>query len=203
MAVRVATSDPKPSIKLPGFDYFYFNKKLPNGTECVAVIPQSLRGIVRKNFVFDDAALRYDDELKASVLQLDFDEAPTADPALPDDPQTGWGDHDHLTASDSADPELLAQMIQNTPVIPNRGIRPATARKQAAAARAAEHNLDLDLLMILDQVCTAFNYTCKRIGVAEKPRAMEAQKIAVTAVIPWLKSKGVNLSEEEEKALSL
>lgn len=203
MAVRVATSDPKPSIKLPGFDYFYFNKKLPNGTECVAVIPQSLRGIVRKNFVFDDAALRYDDELKASVLQLDFDEAPTADPALPDDPQAGWGDHDHLTASDSADPELLAQMIQNTPVIPNRGIRPGTARKQAAAARAAEHNLDLDLLMILDQVCTAFNYTCKRIGVAEKPRAMEAQKIAVTAVIPWLKSKGVNLSEEEEKALSL
>jgi hypothetical protein len=81
-------------------------------------------------------------------------------------------------------------------------VRPATVRKRNAESRAAEHNIDVDLLMLLDQACAGFNYACKRIGTAEKPRAMEAQKILVTCMIPWLKERGVKLSEEEEKSMS-
>lgn len=203
MAVRIATSDPKPSTKANhhGFLYFYYNKKLPNGGECAALIPQSLQDIVKKGFTFDDNVLAFDTNLKASLLQLDFDEPAVEDPSLPPG-EEGWSDHDHLTATGAADPEALSEVAQRTAVIPNRGVRPATARKRNAESRAAEHNLDVDLLMLLDQVCAAFNYASKRIGSVEKPRAMEVQKLATTALIPWLKDRGVRLSEEDEKAMS-
>jgi hypothetical protein len=200
MAVRIATSDPKPSVRNQGYDFFYFNKRTASGTECVALLPHSLRGIVHKGFVFDDASLQFDENLKASVLQLDFDEPPVGDPALPPS-EEGWGDPDHLTALEPSGPST-ATAVANRPFIPNRGIRPATARKRDAAARAAEHNIDVDLLALVDQVCAAFNYACKRIGTAEKPRAMEAQKLVVTAVIPWLKQRGAVLSEDDEKAMT-
>ncbi len=204
MAVRIATSDPKPSVKPDhhGYYYFYFNKKLPNGGECAALIPESIRDIVKKGFTFDDSCLTYNTELKASVLQLDFDEQELADPALPPR-EEGWSDPDHLAAFEAADPHVMTAVAQRTAVIPNRGVRPATVRKRNAEARAAEHNIDVDLLMLLDQACAGFNYACKRIGTAEKPRAMEAQKILVTCMIPWLKERGVRLSEDEEKAMSI
>ncbi len=203
MAVRIATSDPKPSAKPNhhGFLYFYYNKKLSNGGECAALIPSSLQDIVKKGFTFDDNVLIYDTDLKASLLQLDFDEPAVADPSLPPG-EEGWSDHDHLTATGTADPQALAEVAHRTAVIPNRGVRPATVRKRNAESRAAEHNLDVDLLMLLDQACAGFNYACKRIGTAEKPRALEAQKILVTCMIPWLKERGVKLSEEEEKVMS-
>lgn len=203
MAVRIATSDPKPSTRTPDYDYFYFNKQTPAGGECAALIPHSLRGIVKRGFTFDDRTLRYDAELKASVLELDFDEPPVADPQLPADSDAGWGDPDHLTALQAAEPQALTAVAERHGAIPNRGARPATLRKRNAEARAAEHNLEVDLLMLLDQVCSAFNYASKRIGVGEKPRAMEAQKLATTALIPWLKARGVALTDDEEKALSL
>jgi hypothetical protein len=203
MAVRIATSDPKPSTKPNhhGFLYFYYNKKLANGGECAALIPSSLQDIVKKGFTFDDNALAFDTDLKASLLQLDFDEPSVADPSLPPG-EEGWSDHDHLATTGAADPQALAELAHRTAVIPNRGVRPATVRKRNAESRAAEHNIDVDLLMLLDQACAGFNYACKRIGTAEKPRALEAQKILVTCMIPWLKERGVKLSEEEEKSMS-
>jgi hypothetical protein len=203
MAVRTATSDPKPSIKPEhaGFLYFYYNKRTQAGSECAALIPKSLQGIVKNGFIFDDAALAYDTTLKASVLQLDFDEPAVENPSLPPDEQ-GWADHDHLTAQHSAEPEALRDVAARSTTIPNRGSRPATSRKHNAAARAAEHNIDVDLLMLLDQACAGFNYACRRIGTAEKPRAMEAQKILVTCMIPWLKQRGVLLSDEDEKGMN-
>lgn len=203
MTVRIATSDPKPSTKPEhiGFLYFYYNKKTQSGGECAALIPKSLQDIVRRGFAFDDQALAFDTTLKASVLQLDFDEPAVEDPSLPPS-EEGWADHDHLTATGSAEPQALAAVAERTAAIPNRGVRPATVRKRNAESRAAEHNIDVDLLMILDQVCAAFNYASKRIGSVEKPRAMEAQKLATTALIPWLKQRGVALSEEDEKGMN-
>lgn len=203
MAVRIATSDPKPSAKPDhhGYYYFYFNKKLPSGGECAALIPESIRDIVKKGFTFDDSCLTYNTELKASVLQLDFDEQELADPALPPR-EEGWSDPDHLAALEAADPHLMTAVAQRPAVIPNRGVRPATVRKRNAEARAAEHNIDIDLLMLIEQASRAFNLTCKLIGTAEKPRPMEAQKIVVTCMIPWLKERGVTLSDEDEKAMN-
>lgn len=203
MTVRIATSDPKPSSKPDhqGFLYFYYNKRTASGGECAALIPRALQDIVKKGFTFDDSALVFDTDLKASLLQLDFDEPPMGDPSLPPG-EEGWADHDHLTSTGSAEPQALAAVAERTAVIPNRGVRPATVRKRNAESRAAEHNLDLELLMLLDQACAGFNYACKRIGTAEKPRAMEAQKILVTCMIPWLKQRGVLLSDEDEKGMN-
>jgi hypothetical protein len=210
MAVRIATSDPKPSTRPEhrDYDYFYFNKQTPSGGECAALVPHSLRGLVQRGFAFDDAALRYDETLRASVLELDFDRPAVPDPALPADPELGWGDPDHLTALEPTRPATAVAVAERpaaaapAPLIPNRGLRPATLRKQAAAARAAEHNLDVELLLILDQVCAAFNYASKRIGSVEKPRALEVQKLVVTSAIPWLKQRGIALSDDEEKAMT-
>jgi hypothetical protein len=203
MAVRIATSDPKPSARADhhGYHYFYYNKKLPSGGECTALIPDAICDIVKKGFTFDDSCLTFNKKLQASLLQLDFDEPAVADPSLPPR-EEGWSDPDHLTALESADPHAMTAVAQRVTPIPNRGVRPATVRKRNAESRAAEHNIDVDLLMLLDQACAGFNYACKRIGTAEKPRAMEAQKILVTCMIPWLKERGVKLSEEEEKAMS-
>lgn len=203
MAVRIATSDPKPSAKPDhhGYHYFYYNKKLPSGGECAALIPDAICDIVKKGFTFDDSCLAFNTELKASLLQLDFDEPAVANPSLPPR-EEGWSDPDHLTALESADPHAMTAVAQRVTPIPNRGVRPATVRKRNAEARAAEHNIDIDLLMLLDQVCAAFNYTTKRIGSVEKPRAMEVQKLTVTALIPWLKQRGVALSEDDEKSMN-
>jgi hypothetical protein len=203
MAVRITTSDPKPSTKTEhrGYYYFYFNKKLANGGECAALVPDSIRDIVKKGFVFDDSCLTFDTDLKASVLKLDFDEPELADPAIPAR-EEGWSDPDHLAALESADPQAMTAVAHRAAVIPNRGVRPATVRKRNAEARAAEHNIDIDLLMLIEQASRAFNLTCKLIGTAEKPRPMEAQKIVVTCMIPWLKERGVTLSDTDEKAMN-
>ena len=203
MTVRIATSDPRPSSRPEhhGYCYFYFDKRLDNGGEATALIPHSIRDIVKKGFPFDDSCLTYNKTLQASVLQLDFEGKAQADPLLPAR-EEGWSDPDHLTALEAADPQAMTAVIQRSAAIPNRGVRPATVRKRNAESRAAEHNIDVDLLMLLDQACAGFNYACKRIGTAEKPRAMEAQKILVTCMIPWLKERGVKLSEDEEKAMN-
>lgn len=204
MAHRIATSDPKPSSRPQsrGYYYFYFNKRTASGGECMALVPESIRDLVKKDaFMFDDRCLEWDENLQASVLKLDFDNPALEDSSLPPR-EEGWSDPDHPTALEPADPHALTAVAQRQAVIPNRAPRPATVRKHNAAARAAEHNIDVDLLMLLDQVCAAFNYTSKRIGSVEKPRAMEAQKLATTALIPWLKQRGVALSEDEEKAIS-
>lgn len=204
MAHRIATSDPKPSSRPQsrGYYYFYFNKRTASGGECMALIPESIHDLVKKDsFMFDDRCLEWDENLQASVLKLDFDNPPLEDPSLPPREQ-GWSDPDHPAALEPADPHALAAVAQRQAVIPNRGLRPATLRKRNAEARAAEHNIDVDLLMLLDQACAGFNYACKRIGTAEKPRAMEAQKILVTCMIPWLKERGVKLSEDDEKAMN-
>jgi hypothetical protein len=202
MTLRYATSDPRPSNKPQhrGYYYFYFNKKLENGGECAALVPESIHNIIRKDFPFDDSILKYDPTLEASILQLDFDAPQAANPSLPPR-EEGWSDPDHLTAQGAADPAAMNAVAQHHAVIPNRGVRPVTVRKRNAAARAAEHNIDIDLLMLIEQASRAFNITCKLIGTAEKPRPMEAQKIVVTCMIPWLKERGVALSEEDEKAM--
>lgn len=201
MAEHTVLSDPKPSGRNRGFFYIYYDKPTANGGHCVALIPPALRDLVRKGFVLNEHDLYWDEQQGASVLGLDFEQPPAGDPALPPDPEAGWSDHDHCAASAAADPALLAQLM--TATIPRRSVHPATARKHAAEQRASEQNIDIDLLLLIEQVCAAFNYACKRIGVAEKPRAMEAQKLATTALIPWLKAKGVSLSEDDEKAMSL
>ncbi len=202
MAVRIATSDPKPSTKANhhGFLYFYYNKKLPNGGECAALIPQSLQDIVKKGFTFDDNVLAFDTNLKASLLQLDFDEPAVEDPSLPPG-EEGWSDHDHLTAAGPADPELLAELAQRTAAIPNRGVRPETVRKQLAEAIPDDQKIPAEFLRRLKWLTIAQRIACSDLRVRETPRALEAQKLVVTAWIDYSKSIGVEYSDAEEKAM--
>lgn len=209
MAVRLATSDPKPSSRNPGYWFFYYNRKTDKGTDCLALIPDALRGIVKENFCFDDSAIRWSEELGASVLVLDFDEpAQESEPALPAHHEAGWRDPDHFTAAigSGSDPAALAAVLERQAeltghAIPNKGVRPATARKQDAAARAAEHNIPVDLLTINEQVCRTFNYISARIGSGEKPGAVIAQKLTAIAYIAYSNKVGINLSDDDKDTL--
>lgn len=215
MAVRRATSDPKPSHKNPGFQFFYYSQKLPSGSEACCLIPDALSGIVRKGFIFDDAAIRYDEALKSSILELDFDEPQAeGEPALPAEPDAGWRDHDHLTAAYPAgsnatelaavlerSEQLVNPLTAKRPDLPPSGVRPATARKRAAAARAAEHNLNTELWMISEQVCAAYNYIARRVGSSEKPGAVITQKLTAIAYIAYSNKVGIALSDDEQNSL--
>jgi len=193
MATRIVTTDPKQSNKSPDYYYVRFNDKTPTGTEKTFSFPKALAGIISKNYMFDDSALKWIDPV-GWVLQLDFDAAPTDDPQLPPNPEAGWSDPDHLTAI--ALPEPAPQ-----PVIPNRGVTPQTARKHAAAALAAEHNLPVEFLERLWLLGRGQNFMARLIGVSEKPRPEVAQRLVVTAFIDYCRGEGVNLGEQEEKLL--
>lgn len=184
MAPRLITSSPRPSIRHHGWFYSYYNAKTARGTDCVAVFPKSLVSVIKPGFTFDDEThLQWDEQLGASVLTVDFHTPPEGSPSLPPNQAAGWRDPDGVL-TELAEPEALKATATRLGVIPE------------------PPKLDHALEELLEQACMAFTYACRRIGVAEKPRAMEAQKIAVTCMIPWLKAKGVTLSDEEEKAMS-
>lgn len=185
MAPRIITSEPRPSIRHPKWHYCYFNAKTNSGRQCVAVIPNSLVGVVRRGYAFDDETdLHWNDDLQASVLTVDFDTPPEGDPAQPPDKDTGWADPDTAASLGVADPTVLRQFAAE------RGLIPEPPK------------LDASLEELLEQACMAYNYACRRIGVVEKPRAMEAQKLVTTCLIPWLKDRGVTLTQDEERAMT-
>lgn len=203
MAVRIATSDPQPSAKCPGYWMFYFNKKTKNGSECVAVIPESLADIVRKNFVFDDDVLRWDSALGASVLSLDFDGEPSSpEPALPADPEAGWGDPDHLAAAipspePEPEPEPIPAAVPPPAQIPNRGVRPQTARKHNAQVTGTA--LPSALLRTIKDVCATYNTAVALItpSTPDSFRYVTAQKLTAIASIPYYRQQGIALTEDD------
>lgn len=187
-------SDPKPSIRCAGWDFVYYDRKTSRGTDCLALIPPSLRGVVKRGFSFPDESLQFDEALRSWVLSVDFDQPPTESPAIPDHSEAGWRDPDY--SAPVSDPVALQQMKQHLD-----NVMAATVVREPAA-EPAKHSLDPGLAALIDQVALAYNHTCRQLGVTERPRAMEAQKILVTCLIPWFKERGVALSGEEEKAMS-
>jgi len=200
MALRLVTTDPVISNKSPDHFYVRYNDRTPTGTEKTFCFPKALIGIIHKGWGFDDSILKWDDQIKASVLRLDFDGTPAEDPQLPPDPEAGWSDPDHLTAF-LPEPVPVQTPAQHSNVIPNRGVTPQTARKHAAAERAAICNMPASFLDRLETLCKGQLYIQKRLCITEKPRAMEAQKILMAAWIDWRKESGSVFTEDEEKAM--
>jgi len=203
MAVRHITSDPRPSLRHTGWHYAYFSKQTAAGGECAVIFPPSISDIVKKGFAFDDSCVIYDEQLKASVLTLDFgvDESEPQElpePSLPADPEFGWGDPDRLPASPPAG------QVQQNGIVPSGGVRPQTLRRRAA------NQLDPDLSKVPPQLLK-MGIEISRLflvvdsllkpAVNDSSRALIAQKLTCSAAIPYYRSVGVNLSEEEAQSL--
>ena len=195
MAVRQITSDPKPSTRLQGYWYAYYNKATPEGGECVAVFSPALRDLIRKGFAFDDSVVEYSEDLRASVLNLDFTEPANPDgPSLPPDPEAGWGDPDCLPSTNGG--------CVNPP---RAGHRPSTLRKQLAQTIAdSGSQLPADFLKINLEVSRAFLLQLKMLGstVNEGRRADVAQKLTAIASIPYYRAKGVELTDDDVKGMT-
>ena len=201
MAIRHITSDPKPSSRHGGWLYAYYNKPTRTGGECTVILPYVIADVVRKGFAFDDSCITYDESLGASVLQLDFDEpAHLGEPALPPDPETGWGDVDRLPAS----PPLLNSNDDHQEP-PRAGCRPASLRRRDAARTAIQGaQLPADFLKINLEVNRSFlmQYALISPAVGEARRADVAQKLCAIASIPYYRQKGVALTDDDVKAIT-
>lgn len=208
MAVRTITSDPKPSAKHTGYFYAYYNQATRNGGEATVIFPPVIKDIVRRGFSFDDSIIRFDEALKASVLELDFDAPQNEDdPSLPPDRENGWCDPDYLpaTPADSSEPPAFP---------PRAGLRPPAVRKQMMA-RVTQENAQLRsqvaagadlppaLRTIASEVAQCFLYQYQLLGsVADTRRGDIAQKLTAIACIPYYRNVGVTLTDDDVKAMT-
>jgi hypothetical protein len=196
MATRTVLSEPRQSRYHPTWHYVYYDAKTNDGRNCIAVIPNSLKGIVHRGTTFEDTQLKFDPELRASVLEMDFHEPPPGDPALPPDQDSGWRDSDYRP--ELGDPEQLREVMNRLESL--NGSHQAT---QQQTPQPSAPQMDPALQTLVDQACLAYTYASRRLGVVEKPRSMEAQKLITTCLIPWLRDRGVALTPDEERAMTL
>jgi hypothetical protein len=204
MAVRRITSDPKPSQRLQGWHYAYYSKQTAAGGECTVVFPPSIADLVKKGFAFDDGLVVYDESLKASVLTLDFDVDQTEpqdlpEPSLPADLESGWGDPDGLPASPPT-----VQPGPSSVIVQSGGVRPQALRRRAASQLDPDlSKVPAPLLKMGVEISRLFLVVDSLLkpAVNDSSRALIAQKLAVSAAIPYYRSVGVTLSEEEAQSL--
>lgn len=202
MAIRHITSDPKPSARHTGWLYAYYSKATANGGECTVIFPPAVADLVRKGFAFDDSCVAYDESLRASVLQLDFSDAPPVDePSLPPDPEAGWGDVDRLPATPpiSQPPAVIEGDFHRA------GVRPQALRRREAQRQAVEGaQLPAAFLKINLEVNRSFllQYALISSSVGEARRADVAQKLCAIASIPYFRQVGIELTEDDVKGMT-
>jgi hypothetical protein len=194
MTVRQITSPPKPSAKHQGWFYSYYNHKTAAGGECAVVFPPVLKQLIKPGFAFDDSCIKWSDELRASVLELDFDEQPE-EPSLP--PEDGWGDPD--TIAPSANGHAMAAVLERA------GTRPPATRKREATEQAIQGaQLPAGLMKIGLEVTHLYLMQYRLLSsIPESSRALIAQKLTACAAIPFYRSAGVSLTEEDIQAISM
>lgn len=204
MALHTITSEPRPSIRHHGWHFAYYDKATPSGRQCVVTFPASIADTIRPGFKFDEAtSVRWDDALKASVLHLDFHELEgLVEPALPPDPESGWGDPDYPAPSSHIQQPKLSSP---EPAAAPRPMR-APAHRRAEARQAAEQGAQLPAayLKINREVAQSFLFQLRMIGnaVGEQRRADVAQKLCAIASIPYYRQIGVELTEDDIKGMT-
>lgn len=191
MATHTVLSEPRQSRYHPTWLYVYYDAKTNDGRNCIAVIPNSLKGVIHRGSTFEDSQLKYDPELRASVLEMDFHEPPPEGPALPVQ-DSGWRDSDHRP--DLAEPEHVRDVMNRLESLNGH---------QQQSTQPQPPQMDPALQTLVDQACLAYTYASRKLGVVEKPRSMEAQKLITTCLIPWLRDRGVALTPDEERAMTL
>lgn len=199
MAVYQLTSDPKPSTRVHGWLYAYYNKPTPAGGECIALIAPAIADIARRGLAFDESCITFDDALRASVLNLDFAEPQRLDgPSLPPDPEAGWGDPDRLPASPPEQHQAPVPQPQQA------GVRPPAQRRRAAEAIASMGSqIPADFLKINLEINKAFLMQYALLSsIPDARRADVAQKLAVTAAIPYYRQKGIELTDDDVKGMT-
>lgn len=188
------TSDPKPSRRINGgYHYSYYDRPTSSGGQCTVVFPSSIAGVIKKGFRFEESNVRFDATLGASVLELDFDEPPhMEEPALPPDPESGWGDPD----------DLLAGSTRGAARAPSAFSQRRRVEQQAVAAG---ESLPPGLFQIAQEVarCFAVQYRMISTAVPDARRADIAQKLTAIACIPYYRSAGVAITEDDVKSMSL
>jgi len=192
MTVRTITSEPRPSTKHEGWLYSYFNQRTANGGECAVIFTPALRDLVKPGLLFDDSCIEWSDELRASVLSLDFDEQPAAAGVPPED---GWGDPDPILHSANGNGHAAIERAGTRP--------PATRRREAQQQVVAGAQLPAAYLKVTMETCKCFQVCYSMLGnVNEARRADIAQKIAVTATISYLRAAGIQLDDQDVKAIN-
>lgn len=226
--LHTITSDARPSVRHQGWWYAYYDKASASGRACTVVFPGAVADLVKTGFQFDSSSVRWDDSLRASVLELDFHEPEGMDsPSLPPDPEAGWGDPDYPAPAPAvAVPEAQPAAVGangnghnghgnhndhsghnghnnhngHAPMRP-----PAYRRHQAQQQAIAGAQLPAAYLKINLEVARSFQLQLSLIGssVSETRRADVAQKLCAIASIPYFRQVGIELTEDDIKNMTL
>lgn len=207
MAVHCLTSDPKPSHTHQGWWFAYYNKPTPRGGECTALLAPAAAEVIRRGFTFDDSCIRFDDALRASVLDVDFTGAPVLEePSLPPDPETGWADPDYPAPTPT--PQQAAQAVATAPAPSTNGhrpgVRPAAVRRREAEQLAvmgkrlppglAKTGMEVAQLLLMQRALLS--------DIPEPLRTQMAQKCCAIASIPYYRQQGIQLTEEDVQGMT-
>ena len=193
MPIHTVTTHPKPSYKIPGWHYSYFDQPTNAGGQSVAVFSPAISDIIKPGFQFDESQLRFEPTLGASVLELDFHEPQQMEePSIPPDPEAGWGDPDYLPTTE------LGHGSNG-----HRPPHPHTARKRAREEGAQV--LPAALVRIASEIASCYCMIYRLISpvVNEARRADVAQKLTAIACIPYYRAAGVELSEDDVKGMTM
>ena len=154
--------------------------------KCLVLLHHVAIPLVEMGLLIKKSDAPYHDLYQGHLWEPDFsDHVYPEEKSMP--PEEGWGDPDniieHPPVSYSAVPPKTKSSVQNCYIKDGRGMLLYKTDTKSIALLAEHFQLDITLMHNIAQLTNAQHAIQFSLGVKESPRAMDAQKIAVTAYI--------------------
>ena len=154
--------------------------------KCLILLHHVAIPLVETGLLVKKSDAPYHDLYQGHLWEPDFsDHVYPEEKSMP--PEEGWGDPDniieHPPVSYSAVPPKTKSSVQNCYIKDGRGMLLYKTDTKSIALLAEHFQLDITLMHNIAQLTNAQHAIQFALGVKESPRAMDAQKIAVTAYI--------------------
>ena len=154
--------------------------------KCLVLLHHVAIPLVEMGLLIKKSDAPYHDLYQGHLWEPDFsDHVYPEEKSIP--PEEGWGDPDniieHPPVSYSAVPPKNKSSVQDCYIKDGRGMLLYKTDTKSIALLADHFQLDITLMHNIAQLTNAQHAIQFALGVKESPRAMDAQKIAVTAYI--------------------
>ena len=152
----------------------------------IILIPDIITDMAVLGKIFKKSETEWHDHYQGHVWEPE-EIAPASSTASSIPPEEGWGDPDNIIETPpirySAVPPKNKSSVQDCYIKDGRGMLLYKTDTKSIALLADHFQLDITLMHNIAQLTNAQHAIQFALGVKESPRAMDAQKIAVTAYI--------------------